>query len=141
MRTAIELMLIGAGGAIGAMSRFGIAEFSRRMFSNSFPIGTLLANLAGCFLIGVLLGSGQADKSEPLRLGVGVGFLGALTTFSTFGAETIQKVNDGNWGVAFGNIAANLVLGLGLVALGILAGKKFDCLIRWVRPVARMSKL
>ena len=105
MRTAIELMLIGAGGAIGAMSRFGIAEFSRRMFSNSFPIGTLLANLAGCFLIGVLLGSGQADKSEPLRLGVGVGFLGALTTFSTFGAETIQKVNDGNWGVAFGNLS------------------------------------
>ena len=124
MRTAIELMLIGAGGAIGAMSRFGIAEFSRRMFSNSFPIGTLLANLAGCFLIGVLLGSGQADKSEPLRLGVGVGFLGALTTFSTFGAETVRNAQQGNWGVAAGNVTANLVLGLLCVAVGMVIAKK-----------------
>ena len=124
MRTEIELLLIGIGGAIGAMSRFGIAELSKKFFSGAFPLGTLIANLACCFLIGVLLGSGQADKSEPLRLGVGVGFLGALTTFSTFGAETMQQVNDGNWAVFAANIGANLILGLTLVALGMIAGKK-----------------
>jgi len=124
MRTEIEMLLIGLGGAIGAISRFGIAEIAKRTFSGAFPVGTLIANLAGCFLIGVLLGSGQADKSDPLRLGVGVGFLGALTTFSTFGAETINQVNEGNWGIVIGNISANLILGLTCVVLGMMAGKK-----------------
>ena len=127
MRTELELLLIGIGGAIGAISRFGIAQFAKRFSAGPFPLGTLIANLAGCFLIGMLLGSGQADKSEPLRLGVGVGFLGALTTFSTFGAETIKNVQDGNWGVAASNISANLILGLACVALGIVVAKKlFD---------------
>ena len=124
MRTEIEMLLIGLGGAIGAISRFGIAEMAKRFSSSPFPLGTLVANLAGCFLIGVLLGSGQANKSEPLRLGVGVGFLGALTTFSTFGAETINQVNEGNWGIAIGNVSANLILGLAFVVLGMFAGKK-----------------
>lgn len=124
MRTEIQLLLIGIGGAIGAISRFGIAEVSKKVFAGAFPVGTLIANLAGCFVIGVLLGSGQAEKSDPLRLGVGVGFLGALTTFSTFSAETMQQINENNWGVAAANVGANLILGLLLVALGIFAGKK-----------------
>ena len=124
MRTELELLLIGIGGAIGAISRFGVAEMAKRFSSGPFPFGTLIANLAGCFLIGILLGSGQAEKSEPLRLGVGVGFLGALTTFSTFGAETISNAQDGNWAVAIGNVSANLVLGLACVALGMIVAKK-----------------
>lgn len=124
MRTEIELLLIGFGGAIGAISRFGIAEMAKRFVTGPFPLGTLLANLAGCFLIGILLGSGQAEESEPLRLGVGVGFLGALTTFSTFGAETVRNAQQGNWGVAAGNVTANLVLGLLCVAVGMVIAKK-----------------
>ncbi|MDA7928389.1 CrcB family protein, partial [Mariniblastus sp.] len=64
------------------------------------------------------------EKSEPIRLGFGIGFLGALTTFSTFGAETIGHVNEGNLIVAFGNVAINVLLGLIFVFLGILAGRK-----------------
>ncbi len=124
MRTEIELLLIGIGGAIGAVSRFGIAELAKRYFAGPFPLGTLIANLAGCFLIGILLGSGHAEKNEPLRLGVGVGFLGALTTFSTFGAETVKSAQEGNWAVAAGNISANLVLGLICVAMGMVVAKK-----------------
>ena len=124
MRTEFQLLLIGLGGALGAISRFGISELSRKYFSGSFPLGTLLANLAGCFLIGMILGSGHADRSDPIRLGFGVGFLGALTTFSTFGAETINNFNDGNWAVALANVIANVVLGLTFVFLGILAGKR-----------------
>ncbi len=124
MRTEIELLLIGIGGAIGAISRFGIAEMAKRFSAGPFPIGTLIANLAGCFLIGMLLGGGSSEENEPLRLGVGVGFLGALTTFSTFGAETIKNVQEGNWGIAIGNVSANLILGLACVVLGIVVAKK-----------------
>ena len=124
MRTEIEFLLIGIGGALGAVSRFGIAEMAKRYFAGPFPLGTLITNLAGCFLIGILLGSGQAEKSEPLRLGVGVGFLGALTTFSTFGAETVRNAQEGNWAVAAGNVSANLVLGLACVAMGMIVAKK-----------------
>ena len=124
MRTEIEFLLIGIGGAFGAISRFGIAEMAKRFSTGPFPLGTLIANLAGCFLIGILLGSGQAEKSEPLRLGVGVGFLGALTTFSTFGAETVKNAQEGNWAVVAGNVSTNLVLGLICVALGMVIAKK-----------------
>ena len=109
---------------MGAISRYGIALASNRFVPTAFPLGTLIANLAGCFLVGVLLGSGNAEKSDPLRLGVGVGFLGALTTFSTFGAETMNHLNQGNWLIAFSNVAANVLLGLGFVFLGMLAGRK-----------------
>jgi CrcB protein len=124
MRTEIELLLIGLGGALGAITRFGIAEFSRRHFVGTFPVGTLIANLAGCFLVGVIMGSGHAKKSDPIRLGIGVGFLGALTTFSTFGAETINHFNDGDWPIAFSNVFANVVLGLVFVFLGMLVGRR-----------------
>ena len=125
MRTEIEILLIGLGGALGAISRFAIGELSKKYFSGTFPLGTLVANLAGCFLIGVILGSGHAKKSDPIRLGIGVGFLGALTTFSTFGAETINHFNEGDWPIAFSNVLANVVLGLVFVFLGMLVGKRF----------------
>ncbi|MFK7768539.1 MAG: fluoride efflux transporter CrcB [Mariniblastus sp.] len=124
MRIEIEMLLIGLGGAIGALSRYGIAEFSKRVFSVEFPLGTLIANLVGCFLIGVLLGSGHADKSDPIRLGLGIGFLGSLTTFSTFSAETVTQINSGNWLIAFSNVGISLGLGLILVFVGMVAGKK-----------------
>jgi CrcB protein len=124
MRTEIELLLIGLGGALGAMSRYSITALSNKVFAHTFPLGTLIANLLGCFLLGMILGSGHAEKSHPIRLGVGVGFLGALTTFSTFGAETMSHANEGNWTIAFGNVLANVVLGLLFVFLGMMAGKK-----------------
>lgn len=127
MRTDIQILLIGLGGALGAISRFGIAQLARRLFSESgpwFPLGTLVANLLGCFLIGVLIGSGHADKSDPIRVGVGIGFLGALTTFSTFSAETISQFHHGSVWMAIANILANVVLGILCVGIGIVAGKK-----------------
>ena len=124
MRTEIELLLIGLGGALGAITRFGIGELSRKYFAGSFPLHTLIANLVGCFFIGVIMGSGHAKKSDPIRLGICVGFLGALTTFSTFGAETINHFNEGDWPTAFLNVFANVVLGLVFVFLGMLVGRR-----------------
>ncbi len=124
MRTEIQILMIGIGGALGAISRFGIAEISKRFLPESLPFGTLFANLIGCFLIGLIIGSGHSEKSESIRLGFGIGFLGALTTFSTFGAETIGHVTEGNLLVAFGNVTINVLLGLVFVFLGIIAGRK-----------------
>ena len=123
MNTSMQMVWVAIGGALGAITRFGIAELARRYLGQSFPIGTLIANLTGCFLIGILLGSGN-DKSEAFRLGVGVGFLGALTTFSTFGLETIRHINEEEWFYAIGNVLANVILGLTFVTIGIAISKK-----------------
>jgi CrcB protein len=119
-----DCLLVGAGGFVGAVCRFGIAHVSRLVWATSFPMGTLVANLAGCFLIGVLIGSGKADTSQNLRLSFGVGFLGALTTFSTFGAETIQHAQSGAAWIAGVNVTINLVGGLGAVLVGIALGQR-----------------
>ena len=114
------------------MSRFGIAELMVRLHASSipnlgrgFPVATLLANLLGCFLIGVLLGSGRADSSDSLRYGFGVGYLGALTTFSTFGAETITEIHNGHWVAAISYLALSLLGGMLLVVLGIVLGRRW----------------
>lgn len=124
MRMGFEFLLVGFGGALGAMSRYAINLVAARFTTGEFPVGTLAANLAGCFLIGMLIGSGHAEKSDHLRLGFGVGFLGALTTFSTFGAETMSRLNEGQWPLALINITANVVLGLICVVVGIVVGKR-----------------
>ena len=124
MRTVFELFLIGLGGAMGAISRYAIHETAIRLTANAFPFGTLVANLLGCFLVGMLMGSGRTEENDSLRLGFGVGFLGALTTFSTFGGETVARVNEGQWMLALVNVLANVLLGLTCVFIGYVAGKR-----------------
>ena len=120
-----DYLLVGAGGFVGAICRYGIAQLSRFAWATSFPVGTLIANLLGCFLIGILIGSGRAETNHSLRLSFGVGFLGALTTFSTFSAETINHAQSGGvWHAAL-NVAANLIIGLLAVVVGIAIGQRF----------------
>ncbi len=124
MKTEWQVLFVALGGALGAVCRFGISQYFSGVGKSGFPFGTLVANVCGCFLIGMLIGSGTHEKSEAARVGLGIGFLGALTTFSTFGAETIKHANDGQLVHAFGNISANLILGLLAVLIGMAAGKK-----------------
>ncbi len=119
-----DCLLVGCGGFAGAICRYGIAQLTRFPWAASFPLATLIANVAGCFLIGVLIGSGKSQSSDTLRLSFGVGFLGALTTFSTFGAETINHAQSGAVWIAAVNIAANLVVGLLAIVFGIAIGQK-----------------
>lgn len=123
MRTLVDCLIVGAGGAAGAIARHGIGELARRWLPEHFAYGTLAANLIGCFLIGVLLGS-EYGRDGFAKLGLSVGFLGGLTTFSTFSAETFGHLDSNQWPLALLNVAANLVLGLLFVAIGIYAGKK-----------------
>lgn len=119
-----ELLLVGLGGMLGAVSRYGIGLGMLKLFHEEMPLGTLLANTLGCLLIGVLIGSGAAENQPNLKLLFGVGFLGSLTTFSTFSAETIQQASQGNWSIAMGSLFANLVFGFAAVLIGMAIGKK-----------------
>ncbi len=124
MKPGMEILAVASGGACGALARYGISLFTHWAIKSQFPWGTLAANVIGCLLIGMVLGGEHDQRSEWLRVGFGVGFLGALTTFSTFGGETIRNAIDGNWGIAITNVLFNVALSLGAVWLGIFFGKK-----------------
>ncbi len=116
----IKIVLVMIGGSLGAVSRYGISMLSARLLGAGFPWGTLIVNLCGCFLIGISFA--LADRSPVMnpsvRLFFVTGFLGALTTFSTFGYETFSAVEGGNHWLAIANMLVNNAAGLVLVFLG-----------------------
>ena len=119
------VLLVGVAGACGAIARYGIAIMAERLLGPRFAFGTLLVNVLGCLLLGFLLELERGTNlvSHPVRLLLAVGFLGAFTTFSTFGYETLRYFQDGASHLALLNISANLVLGLGAVWLGLLGAR------------------
>lgn len=115
------ILYVGAGGFVGAILRYGAGlALAGRM--GAFPLGTLVVNAVGCFAMGALVAwlELQDELSEHLRLALGVGLLGALTTFSTFGNETLDLIRDGALRLAFLSIVLNVAVGLGAVWLGRL---------------------
>lgn len=123
----IEILCAGTGGFVGAVMRFAISDFIKRWLGDSFPLGTLFVNFMGCFVIGgvMLLVEHRQFLAPNSRLFIMVGILGSLTTFSTFGYETIELVRSGQTQAAFINVAANILLGLGGVALGWITVRTF----------------
>ena len=115
-----KLLIVGLGGFIGAVARYGLSGLVHRLLNTSFPYGTLAVNVAGCLAMGgvVYLVEDRAMLSPEARLFVAVGILGALTTFSTFGYETFELLADRQWWLAGLSVAGNMVLGLGAVGLG-----------------------
>jgi CrcB protein len=124
----LPFLLVGVGGFIGANARFVVARWVGGVSEARFPLGTFLINVSGSFLLGVL-GGLLALKAGPhgdaLRLALGVGFLGAFTTFSTFEYETHALLEDGVWLTAMLNVVLSLVAGLVAVRLGLLAARWF----------------
>ncbi|HEV8253922.1 MAG TPA: fluoride efflux transporter CrcB [Vicinamibacteria bacterium] len=124
----LPLLLVGAGGFIGANARYLVAKWVGGVFEARFPLATFLINVGGSFLIGLLvaaLGERLFPHADALRLALGVGFLGAFTTFSTFELETHALFDDGLWLTAIANIFLSLFAGLVAVRLGILAAKSW----------------
>lgn len=121
----IKILMVGAGGFVGAVARYTLSDWVHRFSKGSFPHGTLIVNVLGCFFIGILMGWVQVrhDLTPNQRLILITGFLGSLTTFSTFGYETLALLENGYLKLGLGNIATNLVLGILSVYLGVIAVK------------------
>jgi len=117
--------MVAVGGCVGALLRYWISGLTYRFVDGGFPWGTLVVNLLGCFLIGFLWVIFERTIFPPnARDFLFIGLLGALTTFSTFGFETVNLLRDGEFVLALGNILLNNLLGIGLVLTGMaLAGK------------------
>ena len=117
--TAKTLLLVMCGGGLGAASRYVVGWITMRVWGPYFPWGTLLVNLAGCFLAGVLYGLAERARliTPELRLLLITGYLGALTTFSAFALET---VNAGRAGLILQSLTNVLINTLGGVALAFL---------------------
>jgi CrcB protein len=122
----MKILLVMAGGSIGALSRYGVSLLAAQLFGTKFPWGTLIVNLSGCFLIGLsfaLAERGISIMNPSMRLFFVTGYLGALTTFSAFGMETVNSMRAGTHLVTVANVLSNNLLGGALVFLGILVGR------------------
>ena len=122
-----KIFLVMIGGSLGALCRYSVALLAAKYIGSRFPWGTLLANLVGCFLIGFAfaLADRTAYLSPSARLFFMTGFLGALTTFSTYALETFNSLRSGTNSAAIANFLVNNLGGVILVVAGMW-------LVQWI---------
>jgi CrcB protein len=124
----LPYLLVGAGSFVGGNARYVLSRWVGGAIDARFPLGTLLVNVGGSFLLGFLAGlltTRALPHSDSLRLALGVGFCGGFTTFSTFEYETHALLEDGLWLPAAVNTALSLFAGLLALRLGIVAAKSW----------------
>jgi fluoride exporter len=115
-------LLVMLGAALGGLARYVIGAAVMQRFTGRFPLGTLVVNVTGCFLIGMLLPL-LTERGEPrpnLRLLLVVGVLGGYTTFSSFAWESFQAIDEGSRWIGFANVALSVILGYLAVWCGAL---------------------
>ena len=115
-----KLVLIFLGSGIGGVFRYVLSGWAQRLGDGSFPMGTLVVNVAGCAMIGFLSAAfaGRWFVREEYRIAIVVGVLGGFTTFSAFGMETFGLLNDGQRVRA----ATNMILSVGLSLIAVWIG-------------------
>ena len=121
----IKILLLSAGGAIGAVFRYGLGGVVYKIAGTHFPFGTLAVNVLGCFLIG-LLGVLHHEKfffGPNVRLFLMIGVLGAFTTFSSFGYETWELAESSEWIKAGLNVVLSVVLSFVGLWAGVTLGR------------------
>ena len=119
----LNAALVGSGGFLGALARYGLGGLVHRQIPlSTFPFGTLVVNLVGCFGIGMIAGLAESRQffAPEVRTFVLIGVLGGFTTFSTFGYETFALIRDTEYLRAITNIGLQVIGGLTLVWLGFL---------------------
>ena len=121
----MKILVVGLGGFVGAIARYGLSGLVHRYAQGTFPLGTMAVNVLGCLVIGVLmtLVEDRQFLSPNTRLFLTIGLLGSFTTFSTLGYETFELLREGDLRLATANILGNLALGIGAVWLGRIAVK------------------
>lgn len=116
------ILIVGSGGFIGSVMRFLIQHYMEKSLTSTFPWGTLIANIAGSFLIGMIFA--LAEKGNLLnaewRMFLAVGFCGGFTTFSSFAYNNFTMIKENALAPLFLNIGGNLFLGILAVYLGII---------------------
>ena len=119
------ILYIAIGGAIGSVLRYLTTVFVSRFWSNQFPLATFIANIIGCFLIGLFIGILAKNQLEDssLKWFLVTGFCGGYTTFSAFGMENFNLFQNNNSLLAFGYVALSILLGLFAVWFGLLVSK------------------
>ena len=118
--TALNLVAVAAGGAMGAVDRYCLSSVLYRHFGSGFPYGTVGVNVLGSLLMGVVFVCVvERPMSDAWRLALSVGLLGAFTTFSTFSLDTLMLIETGEISRALLNVVASVVLCLAAVFAGV----------------------
>jgi CrcB protein len=120
------VLLVGLGGAIGSICRYFLGGWVHALVPlSTFPYGTLVVNVCGCLVIGIVAGISDFRHAlgPELRVFLMIGVLGGFTTFSSFAYETLALERDAEFVRAFANVAAQVVLGLGAAWLGYAFAK------------------
>ena len=121
-----RFLVVGLGGAVGAMSRYGVALIVATIWKRDFPLATLLINVSGSFILGLFTTfAAERTSFDPMwRLFVATGFVGAYTTFSTFEYETQRLTESGAvwWGAL--NVITSVVAGFAAVQLGVFLARR-----------------
>jgi CrcB protein len=116
------ILLVGSGGFIGSVMRYMVQYYMEKSLTSTFPWGTIIANIAGSFIIGIVFA--LAEKGNLMnvewRIFLAVGICGGFTTFSSFAYNNLTMLNERAWGSLLLNIGGNLFLGILAVYLGII---------------------
>ncbi len=122
----MQFAYIALFGALGCLARYFVSGWSYTLFGRALPWGTLTVNVAGSFLLGLIMeGSLRSTLLSPeLRMGLGVGFLGGFTTFSTFSYETFRLLEEGSYLHAGANVIFNVLICIFFAALGIFLARQ-----------------
>jgi CrcB protein len=106
-------LLVMLGAAVGGLLRYVVGTAVMHRFTGRFPLGTLVVNVTGCFLIGILMTvfTERGEPSPNLRMLLVVGMLGGFTTFSSFGWESFEAMEEGSRWIGFANIALSVIFG------------------------------
>jgi CrcB protein len=126
----LAYLWIAVGGALGSVARYWFSGIIGRQFGETFPWGTLLVNLSGSFVIGLLAALGEPGGRRFIgptgRQFFMYGICGGYTTFSSFSLQTLELIRDGDWFKAGANTAASVLLCLTAVWLGYALGAVFN---------------
>jgi fluoride exporter len=120
----MTILGLAIGGGLGALARYQLEGLIAPRQQSPFPLSTLIVNVSGSFLLGLLVGLGLAGQlPDSTQIWVGVGFLGAFTTFSTFTYETVQLIEDRAWRYAAWNLLLSGPLSFAAAALGYVVSR------------------
>jgi fluoride exporter len=121
---SVKYLVVGIGGFLGANARYIIGVWAAEKWGTSFPYGTFIINVTGCFILGLFAALAlRFAWSDNWRLLIGIGFVGAYTTFSTFEYESLQLVSQGSLWRAGLNVLGSVIIGFFAAFLGVAAAR------------------